>query len=107
MCLSLSLSVTSPHRTLHYFLALTFSIGAVVLIVIAAVLIVLVSILIFLQPLRTGSGPGLRLCAGQNQERFGQEKEERSSLGRKREKLVVVRARIQYHGSVIFLYVMI
>ena len=70
-CLTLSLSVTSPHRTLHYFLALTFSIGAVVLIVIAAVLIVLVSILIFLQPLRTGSGPGLRLCAGQNQQRFG------------------------------------
>ena len=77
MCCSLisvpdvSLALTSPHRTLHQFLALTFSIGAVVLIVIAAVLIVLVSILIFLQPLRTGSGPGLRLCAGQNQQRFG------------------------------------
>ena len=76
----MSFSLTSPHRTLHQFLALTFSIGAVVLTVIAAVLIVLVRILIFLQPLRTGSGsssgPGLGLCGGQNQERFGQEKEE-------------------------------
>ena len=59
---------------MHQFLALTFSIGAVVVPVITAVLIVLVRILIFLHPLRTGSGPGL--CAGQNQQRFGQEKEE-------------------------------
>ena len=70
---SLSLSLTLPHRTLHHFLALTFSIGAVVVPVITAVLIVLVRILIFI-PLRTGPGPGL--CAGQNQQRFGQEKEE-------------------------------
>ena len=66
-------SLTSPHRTLHHFLALTFSVGSVVVTVIAPVLIVLVRVLIFLQTLRTGPGPGL--CAGQNQERFGQEKE--------------------------------
>ena len=98
---SLSLSLTSPHRTLHQFLALTFSIGAVVVTVITAVLIVLVRILIFLQPLRTGSRPGLRLCAGQNQQRFGQEKEEKSSLGRNREKFILYRDRkgIQYHVS--------
>ena len=71
----MSFSLTSPHRTLHQFLALTFSIGAVVVTVITAVLIVLVRILIFI-PLRTGPGPGPGLCAGQNQERFGQEKEE-------------------------------
>ena len=81
MCCSLillpdvSLSLSSPHRTLHHFLALTFSVGSVVVTVIAPVLIVLVRVLILIQPLRIGPSPGAGLRTGQNQQGFRQEKE--------------------------------